>query len=196
MGRSLWGRGRLGSTPRWPPGRGPRRPRAPAWGPGARGVRGAVLSARAAGGLSVRERPGPIQWPLSAGPFVQEAATSCGAGLGQAGRKRSELRPRRRGHPGPGSEVTATCPGPPWALGRGFPSQTRGEAGLSSALSSGSPCARLQGGRSSQNSRSQGRLMGAVLMRSDPIELREGRGRGRRTTLGQRGAPHRPVFLL
>ena len=110
MGRGLWGRGLLGVTPLWPLGR---RPRARAWGPGARGVRGAVLSVRAAGGLSVRERPGPIQWPLSAGPFVQEAATSCGAGLGRAGRKRSELRPRRRGHPGPGSEVTATCPGPP-----------------------------------------------------------------------------------
>ena len=103
-GRGLWGRGRLGLIPvgrpfvgrgqvgEEPAGRGApvgsplaARPRDPARGPGARRVRGVVLSARAAGGLSVRERPGPIQWPLSAGPFVQEAATSCGAGLGRAG---------------------------------------------------------------------------------------------------------------
>lgn len=119
-----------------------------------------------------------------------------------------------RGWAGAGRQETlraeAQTPRPPWlgvrgdghlpgatlGPGPGAPSQTRGEAGLSSALSSGSPCARLQGERSSQNSHSQGRLMGTVLMRSDPIDLREGRGRRRRTTPGQRGAPHRPVFLL
>lgn len=60
-----------------------------------RAPRRGALSAGAAGGPSVRERPGPIQWPLSAGPFVREAATSCGAGLGRGGRKRSEPRTRR-----------------------------------------------------------------------------------------------------
>ena len=118
-----------------------------------------------------------------------------------------------RGWAGAGRQETlraeAQTPRPPWlgvrgdghlpgatlGPGPGAPSQTRGEAGLSSALSSGSPCARLQGERSSQNSHSQGRLMGTVLMRSDPIDLREGRGRRRRTTPGQRGAPHL-VFLF
>lgn len=55
--------------------------------PGARGVRGAVLSVRAAGGLSVRERPGPPQWLLSAGPFVQEAATPLRGWAGRAGQE-------------------------------------------------------------------------------------------------------------
>lgn len=71
-------------------GAGPGRASVPAPGAAER-----ALSARAAGGPSVRERPGPIQWPLSAGPFVREAAASCGAGLGGEGRKRSEPRPRR-----------------------------------------------------------------------------------------------------
>lgn len=45
-----------------------------------------LLSARASGGLSPHERPSPIQWPLSAGPFVQEAATSCRTEKGVGGR--------------------------------------------------------------------------------------------------------------
>lgn len=68
--------------------------RGSAWWEGARapfrvllGPARRLLSARASGGLSPHERPSPIQWPLSAGPFVQEAATSCRTEKGAGGRK-------------------------------------------------------------------------------------------------------------
>lgn len=64
-----------------------------------------VLSAQAAGGLSPHELPSPIQWPLSAGPFVQEAATSCRTEQGAGGRK-----PRFGGQPGLGSCLGGSSP--------------------------------------------------------------------------------------
>lgn len=99
-----------------------------------------VLSARAAGGLSVRERPGPIQWPLSAGPFVQEAATSCGAWLGRAGGNA----PSRAEARTPEAPAWGQRPRPPpWsALGLGPAPRAEQGAKLGPAQpSSGSQCA-------------------------------------------------------
>ncbi|XP_069853856.1 collagen alpha-1(I) chain-like [Dipodomys merriami] len=73
-----------------------------------RGAPAALISA----GSWRRGRPGPIQWPLSAGPFVREAATSCRARLGAGGRKRDA----EAGRPGPG-RARAEEDGP----GRGSP---------------------------------------------------------------------------
>lgn len=96
-----------------PPRAGPGRSGRP---PPRRVPRSGVLSARAAGGLSVRERPGPIQWPLSAGPFVQEAATSCGAGLEQAGGNAPSRGPDAEAAPAWGQRRRPP-PGAPWGWG-------------------------------------------------------------------------------
>lgn len=63
------------------------------------------------------------------------------AGTGGQETLRAEPRPRRRGRPSPGSEATATCPGAPWAWGRG-PGRAQPSAQLGVA---GGP--RRQGGR-------------------------------------------------
>ena len=90
-----------------------------AWGAhGGPASRSWVLSARAAGGLSVRERPGPIQWPLSAGLFVQEAATSCGAGPGQAGGNAPSRGLDSEAAPAWGQKRWPPPPTPPLAMGR------------------------------------------------------------------------------
>lgn len=142
-GRGLSGSGR--GARRHPIGRWLRAPAAAA-GPALREPaeagprRSWVLSARAAGGLSVRERPGPIQWPLSAGPFVQEAATSCGAWLGRAGGNA----PSRAEARTPDAPAWGQRPRPPpWsALGLGPAPRAKQGAKLGPAQpSSGSQCA-------------------------------------------------------
>lgn len=73
-----------------------------------------LLSARASGSLSPHERPSPIQWPLSAGPFVQEAATSCRIEKGAGGRK-----PKCGGQPCLGSYLGGSPPSAvSWVGGR------------------------------------------------------------------------------
>lgn len=73
-----------------------------------------LLSAWASGGLSPHERPSPIQWPLSAGPFVQEAATSCRIEKGAGGRK-----PKCGGQPCLGSCLGGSAPSAAcWVDGR------------------------------------------------------------------------------
>ncbi|XP_019494830.1 PREDICTED: uncharacterized protein LOC109381055 [Hipposideros armiger] len=114
-----------------PPRAGPGRSGRP---PPRRVPRSGVLSARAAGGLSVRERPGPIQWPLSAGPFVQEAATSCGAGLEQAGGNAPSRGPDAEAAPAWGQR-RRPAPGAPWGWGS-EPEEGAALGSLSSALSS------------------------------------------------------------
>lgn len=152
------------------PREGPGRVRCP---PPRRVPRSWVLSARAAGGLSVRERPGPIQWPLSAGPFVQGAATSCGAGLGQEGGNSPSRGPDDEAAPAWGQRRWP----PTWgALGLGFRARGGSEAGLSSALSSGrQPSAEWA---SEQCVPSLGGHGG------DPVELGRAAGGGRSLSLG------------